>query len=216
MEKTAKVLTEKMSNGYHRPVSIPPDIRVNPIAHWMGRLLFPLVGWKTEGQLPDIPQWVCIVAWHTSNWDFFYGLLASWVFRVHTSFLGKDSIFRGPVGWFLKKLGGIPVDRSRHHNVVAAAVEAFKTRPHLIFAIAPEGTRHRLEYWKSGFYHIARDANVPVVLAYLDYDRKVCGFGPTIALTGDIEADLARIRAFYSTVATKHPELKSEVRFKDT
>jgi 1-acyl-sn-glycerol-3-phosphate acyltransferase len=190
-------------------------MRVNLVAHWAGRILYRLLGWKTEGQLPEMPQWVCIVAWHTSNWDFFYGLLASWVFRIHTSFLGKDTIFRGPVGWFLRKLGGIPVERTHHHNMVAAAVEAFRIRPHLIFVIAPEGTRHRLDYWKSGFYHIALQARVPIVLAYLDYGRRTCGFGPTFWPTGDIEADLAKIREFYSTVTTKHPELKSDVRFKD-
>ena len=128
MEKMAKFLTGRTPKRYHSAVSIVPEIRVNPIAHWTGRLLFTLLGWKTEGQLPDIPQWVCIVAWHTSNWDFLYGLLASWVFRIHTSFLGKDSLFRGPLGWFFRAVGGIPVDRSRHHNMVAAAVDGRRGR----------------------------------------------------------------------------------------
>ncbi len=197
-------------------MNIPPEIRVNPIAHWTGRILFPLLGWKTEGQLPELPQWVCIVAWHTSNWDFFYGLLASWVFRIHTSFLGKDRLFRAPFGWFFRAVGGIPVDRTRHHNMVAAAVDAFKNRPHLIFVVAPEGTRRKLDCWKSGFYHIAREANVPIVLVCLDYGRKTCGIGPVLQPSDDVEADLAKIRAFYATVTTKHPELRSEIRFKDT
>ena len=214
MEKMVKFLTMGISKSYHTPVNIPPEIRVNIIAHWAGRILLPLLGWKTEGRLPEMPQYVCIVAWHTSNWDFPYGLLASWIFRIHTSFLGKDSLFHGPLGWFLRQLGGIPVERSHHHNMVAAAVAAFKTRPHLVFAIAPESTRRKLDHWKSGFYHIALQAHVPIVLAYIDYGRKVCGFGPMIYPTGDAEADLAKIREFYSTVTTKHPELKSEVRFK--
>ncbi len=195
-------------------MTLPPEIRVNPIAHWTGRLLLPLFGWKTEGQLPDVPQWICIVAWHTSNWDFPIGILTSWVFRIHTSFLGKDSLFRGPLGWFFRAVGGIPVDRSRHNNLVTAAVDAFRSRPHLIYAVAPEGTRQKSECWRSGFYHIALEAKVPIVPAFLDYGRKVAGFGPPIYPTGDVEADLATIRAFYSTVTAKHPELKGEVRFR--
>lgn len=195
---------------------IAPEIRVNPIAHWTGRLLLPLFGWKTEGQLPEFPQWVCIVAWHTSNWDFFFGLLTSWVFRIHTSFLGKAPLFKGPFGWFFRAVGGIPVDRTRHHNLVAAAVDAFKTRQHMIFVIAPEGTRRKTDCWKSGFYQIALQANVPIVLAYLDYGRKVGGFGPAIHPTGDVETDLEKIRAFYSTVTPQHPKLKSDLCFKDT
>jgi len=197
-------------------MTVPREIRVNIVAHWAGRIFLPLLGWRVEGQLPEHPKYVCIVAWHTSNWDFFYGLLGSWIFRIHTSFLGKDTIFRGPVGWFLKKLGGIPVERSQHHNLVAAAVDAFASRSHLIFAIAPEGTRRRLEYWKSGFYHMALQAGVPIVLAYLDYGRKACGFGPTLWPTGDIDGDLGKIRAFYAGVTACHPELKSEVRFKES
>ncbi len=196
-------------------MSILRDIRVNPVAHWTGRLLLKLFGWKTEGQLPDTTKWVCIVAWHTSNWDFFFGLMTSWVFRMHTSFLGKAPLFKGPFGWFFYAVGGIPVDRSRHHNLVAAAVEAFEKRSNLIFVIAPEGTRRKTEYWKSGFYHIALEAHVPIVLAYLDYGRKVGGVGPVIYPTGDVEADLAKIRAFYETVTPQHPELKGEIRFKD-
>jgi 1-acyl-sn-glycerol-3-phosphate acyltransferase len=195
---------------------IAPEIRVNPIAHWTGRLLLPLFGWKTEGQLPDSPKWVCVVAWHTSNWDFFFGLLTSWVFRMHTSFLGKAPLFKGPFGWFFRAVGGIPVDRSRHNNMVAAAVDAFKTRPNLIFVIAPEGTRRKTDCWKSGFYQIALQAKVPIVLAYLDYGRKVGGLGPAIHPTGDVEADLAKIREFYDTVTPQHAELKSDLRFRDT
>ena len=196
-------------------MNIPPEIRVNPVAYWVGRLFLRLFGWKAEGQLPDIPQWVCIVAWHTSNWDFFYGLLVSWVFRIHTSFLAKAPLFKGPFGWFFHAVGGIPVDRTRHHNLVAAAVDAFKNRPHLVFVIAPEGTRRKTDCWKSGFYQIALQANVPLVLAYLDYGRRAGGIGPTVHLTGDIEADLAVIRAFYGTVTARHPELRSDIRFKD-
>ncbi len=195
---------------------IPPEIRVNPLAHWIGRILLPLLGWKTEGKVPDLPQFVCVVAWHTSNWDFLYGLLGSWVFGVHTSFLGKDSLFRGPFGWLFRALGGIPVDRSRHHNLVGAAVDAFRRSPHLIYVVAPEGTRRKTDSWKSGFYHIAREAHVPIVLAHLDYGRRVCGFGPVIEPTGNTEADLAKVRAFYAAVVPKHPELKGEVRFKES
>jgi 1-acyl-sn-glycerol-3-phosphate acyltransferase len=195
-------------------MTVPRDIRVNLVAHWTGRLLLPLFGWKTEGQLPDTPKWVCIVAWHTSNWDFFFGLLTSWVFRMHTNFLGKAPLFRGPFGWFFRAVGGIPVDRTRHQNLVGAAVDALKTRQHLIFVLTPEGTRRKTEYWKSGFYHIALEAHVPIVLAFLDYGRKVGGLGPAIFPTGDIEADLEKIRTFYSTVTPKHSELRGEIRFK--
>lgn len=197
-------------------MTIPRDIRVNPVAYWAGRLFLMLLGWKTEGQLPDTPKWVCIVAWHTSSWDFPIGLAASWAFRIHTSFLGKDPLFRGPFGWFFRAVGGIPVDRSRHNNLVGAAVAAFKEKPHLVFVVAPEGTRRKLDHWKSGFYHIALEAGVPIVPAFLDYGRKAVGFGPAMYPTGDVEADLAKIRTFYSTVTPRHPELKGEVRFRET
>jgi 1-acyl-sn-glycerol-3-phosphate acyltransferase len=169
-------------------------------------LYLKIIGWRKEGDLPDIPQYVIIVAPHTSNWDFPIGLAFAFALKIRGYWLGKDSLFRWPFRGFFRWLGGIPIDRSRSSDVVAQMVQIFKERAKLTMVVAPEGTRKKVTYWKSGFYHIARGANVPIVLAFLDYLRKTGGIGPVLNLTGDIEADMESIRAFYSTVKGKYPE----------
>ncbi len=190
------------------------DNQVNLLFHLTGRLVLRLAGWKVEGQLPDLPKWVCIVAPHTSNYDFFAGLMVSWVFRMRANWLGKHSIFWGPVGWALRRIGGISVERSSHHNLVDEAVAAFAQVERMRLVLAPEGTRKRTEHWKSGFYQVALRAGVPLVLGYLDYGRKAGGLGPTLHLTGNEEEDMAAIAAFYDAVTPRHPELKGPVRLK--
>jgi 1-acyl-sn-glycerol-3-phosphate acyltransferase len=169
-------------------------------------LYLKIIGWRKVGNLPDIPQYVIIVAPHTSNWDFPIGLAFAFALKIRGYWLGKDSLFRWPFRGFFRWLGGIPIDRSRSSDVVAQMVQVFKERAKLTMVVAPEGTRKKVTYWKSGFYHIARGANVPIVLAFLDYLRKAGGIGPVLNLSGDIEADMESIRAFYSTVKGKYPE----------
>jgi 1-acyl-sn-glycerol-3-phosphate acyltransferase len=184
---------------------------VNRLFHWIGKIAFKLTGWQTEGRIPDIPKAVVIVAHHTSNWDFLAGLMATYIWRVKPFWLAKHSLFRWPMGGLLKWLGGIPINRATAHNVVEQAAQAFQNYERFLLAITPEGTRKKVNQWKSGFYHIAKAAKVPIVCGFIDYKRKVTGIGPTIFPTDDIRADMEKIREFYSTVNGKYPELAGNV-----
>ncbi len=173
-----------------------------------------LTGWQIVGPAPDIPKYVLISAPHTSNFDFFYMFLISKVFGIRIHFMGKASLFRGPFGPISRALGGIPVSRDSRQNLVAQMVQAFNERDSLILSVPPAGTRKYTPYWKSGFYYIALGANVPLVCGFVDYGRKRVGVGPTIIPTGDVEADLDKIRAFYADITGKYPENKSDIAFK--
>ncbi|WP_196138076.1 lysophospholipid acyltransferase family protein [Aliikangiella sp. G2MR2-5] len=182
---------------------------------WLCRKILSLFGWEIVGKPPEVKKYVAIVAPHTSNWDFFIFVLMKFGLRMKVNFIGKHTIFVGPVGWFLKKLGGIPVNRSASHNIVNEIVNAFKQREEMVFALAPEGTRSYRDHWKSGFYHIALSAEVPVQFCYLDAPTKKLGFGPLIKLTGDEEKDLASIRDFYHDKRGIRQELFSDIKFKE-
>ena len=163
-----------------------------------------LTGWHFEGVLPDMPKIVIAVAPHTSNWDFVVGVMALWALDIKISFLGKHTLFRGVFGTWLRSLGGIAVDRAATHGVVGDAVQAFRGKDRMVLALAPEGTRQPDKGFKKGFLHIAHGAEVPVLLAYFDFSRKVIGFGPVINTTGDVEHDLKFILNFYRPVRGKH------------
>jgi 1-acyl-sn-glycerol-3-phosphate acyltransferase len=173
------------------------------------RVYLKIFGWRLEGRPPDIPKYVIIAAPHTTNWELPMALMAAFAFRVNIYFMGKDSLFRRPFRRLFIWLGGIPVDRSKSTGLVAQTVRAFDENERLVIVMAPEGTRSKTGHWRSGFYHIAAGAGVPIVLAYLDYGRKVAGIGPVITPTGDVEADMRKIRAFYAHITGKHPEKSS-------
>ncbi len=181
---------------------------LNTLLHGVSLALLKVLGWRTEGAAPDAPKYVVIAAPHTTNWDLPLGLLLAFPFRIRANWMGKDSLFRGPFGALFKWLGGVPIDRSKPHGVVAQMVEAFREHDKFVLIIAPEGTRKSVLYWRSGFYHIARGANVPIVLGFIDYARKAGGVGPIITPSGDIEADMEQIRAFYVNVTGKHDRKK--------
>jgi 1-acyl-sn-glycerol-3-phosphate acyltransferase len=155
---------------------------------------------------------VLLAAPHTSNWDLPFMLAAAYAFEIRPSWLGKQEMFRWPFGALARKLGGIPVDRRRRENVVAQAVERFDAESRLLLVIPPSGTRSRAAHWKSGFYHIALGARVPVVCTFLDYRRRVAGICPAIALTGDVSGDMDAIRTVYTGVTAKYPEQTTPVR----
>jgi 1-acyl-sn-glycerol-3-phosphate acyltransferase len=138
----------------------------------LATLFLKVIGWRKEGNLPHIPKYVIILAPHTSNWDFFIGLAIAVALRLRAYWLAKDRFFRWPFHGVIRWFGGIPIDRSHSSDVVAQMVQVFKERAKLTIALAPEGTRKKVAYWKSGFYHIARSANVPIVLGFLDYLHK--------------------------------------------
>ena len=169
------------------------------------RLILSLAGWRTEGQLPLIPKFVLVGAPHTSNWDLPYTLLVAFALRARIHWMWKTAIFRKPFKGFFQWLGGIPVERSQSDNLVEQSIQQFQRNDRLILTIAPAGTRQRVIRWKSGFYHIACGADVPIVLGFLDYRRKVGGIGPVVYPTGNITVDMETIRAFYDGVTGKNP-----------
>lgn len=168
--------------------------------------LLRVTGWKKEGKLPEIPKFVVIAAPHTSNWDFPLTLMLAFAFRLKVYWMGKHTLFRGIMGPICRWLGGIEVDRRQSTNLVAQSVERFRTSEALAMIIPPEGTRKKVRYWKTGFYHIAHGAGVPILLGFMDYRRKVGGVGPLFHPTGDIERDMAEIRAFYEGITGKRPD----------
>ena len=165
-----------------------------------------IFGWRRAGRVPDAPKFVTIAAPHTSNWDLPVGLAIILAFKVKIYWLGKERIFKWPFGTFFKWLGGIPVNRSKSGDVVAQTIQAFKEQERMIMVVAPEGTRKKANHWKTGFYYIAMGANVPLVMGFIDYARKEGGFGPMLMPTGDIEADMEKIRAFYQNITAKMPD----------
>jgi 1-acyl-sn-glycerol-3-phosphate acyltransferase len=170
-----------------------------------------IFGWRLEGQPPDIPRYVVIGAPHTSNWDFPLAILIALAYRIKIVFMMKHTMFRWPFGYFFRVLGGIPIDRRSKHNVVAQSVEAFRNSSRLIMVIPPEGTRSKTRYWKTGFYYIAHGAGVPIALAFVDFKRKVAGFGPALIPSGDILADMEIIRDFYKDKVGKNPQQFGEI-----
>ena len=181
------------------------------LSRGIGRALLRLFGWRVEGELPPLKKYVLIGAPHTTNWDFVLMLLFGLALGFRPSWMGKHTLFRRPVGGLMRRMGGIPINRSAAHNVVAQAVAAFEAHEQLVLLIPPEGTRRRAPRWKSGFYHIARGAGVPIVLGYVDFARKRGGIGPTLMPTDEMEADLQRIAAFYADKRGKFPENESPV-----
>jgi len=168
--------------------------------------IFKIAGWKAEGQRPDIPRYVIIAAPHTSNWDFLYTLCLVFIFRVKPQIMMKGDWFRGPLGPIFKWFGLRPIHRAKSNNVVAQSIKALQAHQELAIIVPPSGTRNKVMYWRTGFYFIAHGARVPIVLGYLDYERKVGGIGPMVRPTGDIDSDMEGIRKFYANITGKYPK----------
>lgn len=185
------------------------------VLYWAAVLWFRLFGWDTEGEAPPVARGILIAAPHTTNWDLPHMLAASLVFRYRICWLGKDSLFRFPFGWFMRALGGIPVDRGSPQGMVRAVARMLRDEPQLVIAIPPSGTRSKRDGWKSGFYWIANEAQVPVVCGYLDYGKRRAGLGFHFVPSGDVKADMDRVRAFYAPIRGKYPENESTIRLKE-
>ncbi len=164
-------------------------------------------GWTLEGGTPAGLKYVIAGAPHTSNWDFVFFLGATWQLGIRPRFMGKTSLFRWPLRRFMRDMGGVPVDRTASHNYVDQVVAQFAANSDFRLVIAPEGSRGGSGRWRSGFYHIALGAGVPVVPAWVDYATMRGGLGPPIALSGNMAADMARIAAFYRSKMPHHPKL---------
>ncbi|MEI7447030.1 MAG: lysophospholipid acyltransferase family protein [Burkholderiales bacterium] len=181
---------------------------VSPVLRAGSLAFLRLTGWRIEGTLPaSAHRSVLIAAPHTSNWDLPYTLMAGFALDLHLYWMGKASLFRAPWGPVMRWLGGIAVDRSRSNNLVADTARALREADGpLQMVVPPEGTRGRTRHWKTGFYYIALEAKVPIVLAFMDYHRKVAGLGPIFVPTGDVERDMAEIKRFYSGVKGRNAD----------
>ena len=189
----------------HRTIFDTPV--VNTALRGLSLAVLKLAGWKVSGQLPaNGRKCVLIAAPHTSNWDLPYTLMVAFALRLNIYWMGKEQIFRPPFRGLMMWLGGLPVRRESANNLVAASITALQEADGPVqLVVPPEGTRSKARYWKTGFYYIATGAQVPIVMAYMDYERKVSGLGPVFEPTGDIEADMATIKAFYAPFKGKNP-----------
>ncbi len=172
------------------------------LAHW-GMKLF---GWSITGQLPDLNKFIIIGAPHTSNWDFILVIATGLTLGVPISWLGKHSLFRGPMGPVFRWMGGVAVDRKAAGGVVGDSVKTFKKSDHLILCITPEGTRNKVKKWKAGFYYISQKANVPILLAAFDYGKKVVNLGPLLTPSSDYKVDIEIIKKHYAPIQARHPQ----------
>lgn len=188
----------------HRTIFSTPG--VNSALRAFSRLYLRLSGWKVEGALPaNQPKCVLIAAPHTSNWDLPNTLMVAFALRLNIYWMGKQQIFQWPFGPLMRWLGGIAVNREQSTNLVAASAAALRAADGPVqLIVPPEGTRAKTRYWKTGFYWIAHEAKVPIVLAYMDYARKLSGLGPVFKPTGDIEADMVEIKRFYAPFKGKN------------
>jgi 1-acyl-sn-glycerol-3-phosphate acyltransferase len=172
-------------------------------------LLFKLMGWKIEGAFPaELKKYIVAVAPHTSNWDFVIGVMARSIVRMQRArFLGKSQLFKPPYGWFFKSLGGYPVDRSSHHDMVQQVAEIFNSHNEFVLAIAPEGTRKKVDRIKTGFYFIAKAAHVPIIPVGFDFQLKKIIIKEPFYPTDNTEADMKLLTDFYRSVKGQNPEL---------
>ncbi len=181
---------------------------------WLANLYWRFSRWTPHAE-PVPARGVIIGGPHTSNWDFWLMVMISWRYNVPFRFLAKKSVFWEPLGSIMRALGGIAVDRSADFGLVRQLVEMSRSGEKYLLVITPEATRSRVEYWKSGFYRIARDADLPLVFGFIDRRRMTCGIGGYMDLTGDVSADMDRIRAFYAGMVGVRPGLESEPRLRD-
>lgn len=190
----------------HRTIFTTPV--VNTLLRGLSIAYLKLAGWKVEGRLPDnAAKCVLIAAPHTSNWDLPYTLMVAFALRLNVYWMGKSSIFKPPFRGLMMWLGGIAVNREQSTNLVTASVQAMQVADGMVqLIVPPEGTRSKTRYWKTGFYYIALGAQVPIVMAYLDYAEKRGGLGPALQPSGDIEKDMALVKTFYAPIQGKHAD----------
>ena len=188
------------------PLGVSVPHRGNWLSRAGGRAALALLGWRIEGVVPDVARAVVIVAPHTSNWDFLVGIAAMLALGLDARWIGKDTLFRPPFGALLRALGGTPVDRDSPEGVVDEGVRRLRQPDRLFLGLAPEGTRARVERWKTGFHRMARGAEVPIWPVALDYRRKTVDLLPPFTPTDDVEGDVRALRALFSPEMARHPD----------
>jgi 1-acyl-sn-glycerol-3-phosphate acyltransferase len=196
-------------------MSLALGIQRSSLAHAVARFLLRIFGWRTDVIPPHTTRYVLIGAPHTSNWDFVVILLFMAAEEIPVRWLGKDSLFRWPMGLFWRSMGAIPVNRRESTNLVDQVAALYDSCDELIIGLSPEGTRKKASHWRSGFYYIALKARVPIVMAYLDYGNKICGLGPSLKPSGDIQADFKMIKDFYSGIMGKYPRLQGQIELSE-
>ncbi|MCI0412672.1 lysophospholipid acyltransferase family protein [bacterium] len=171
-----------------------------------GAVILKLSGWKIEGNFPDLPKAVVIAAPHTSNWDFIIGIAAKSKLQLKIHWLGKHTLFRKPFDRFFRWLGGTPVERNSSQGIVEQTIELFRSQEQFLLGLSPEGTRKKVDRWKTGFYQIAKGAGVPIIPVAFDYSKKIVLIGKPLEASGSTEEDFQRLRAFYADVKGKIPQ----------
>ena len=181
----------------------------------ISRFLLKIFGWQAELAVQMVDKCVLVGAPHTTNWDFPLAILGMSAMGIKFNWVAKHTLFRWPLGIFMRSLGGIPLDRrSGGAGFAIKAVETFHELDRFVLAIAPEGTRHKTEYWKAGFYKIAIKSNVPIALGYVDYKKKKIGIGKIFMPAGDKEMDFRQVIDFYSDKSGKYPDKQGEIRLR--
>lgn len=180
--------------------------RGNRFSQFIAQSLMSIAGWRIEAHIPNLPKFVLVGAPHTSNWDFVLTMGTLFSLNVKIFWMGKSSLFKWPFGGIMKWLGGVPIERTgERKGVVEQTISAFKKYDQFVIAIMPEGTRTKVREWRSGFYHIAQGANVPIVPVRFDYGRKVMDVGPVIATTGDQTVDMNLIKSTFAGIKGRYP-----------
>jgi len=203
------------------PQSLHSGPRSGLLLQLIGNLFLRATGWKLQANMPDSPGMVIIAAPHTTNWDFIFLMAAAFALRLRINWMGKDTLFTPPLGYIMRGLGGIAVNRSQQTNVVEQLAVRFSDGKKLALVVSAPGTRRKAKFWKSGFYWIANSAQVPIVCGYLDYRKRVAGMGLSFVPTGNVITDMDRIREFYRDIAGKYPDqvtppvLKEEQELRD-
>ncbi len=195
------------------PADTPPPFR-RSIPQRLAAALLGLAGWRLAYRAPPAPKGVVVVYPHTSNWDFIVGMLYKTGVGLPVRWMGKDTLFRGPLAPLLRRLGGIAVNRREHTGFVETMLDEFAQHEWMWLVLAPEGTRAHTDHWKSGFYRIAVAGHLPLGLGYIDWATRTVGIDTYIELSGEADADFARIRAFYADKRGRRPALASDIRMR--
>lgn len=185
------------------------------LAHLIGKLFLRLARWRVDGEAPSGSHVVIIAAPHTTNWDFVYLMAAAWTLRVRIHWLGKQEIFKFPFGGIMRGLGGIAVDRSQRNDLVTQLSQTYAERDAFALVIPPSGSRSKAAHWRSGFYWVASASDADIVCGYLDYPNRTAGLGLTFKPSGDVSADMDRIRAFYQPITGKYPDRETPTRLRE-
>jgi len=189
-------------------------VRRGRVSQFVGRKIVRVLGWKVIGEVPDVPKAIFIAAPHTSNWDAFWMIVTAHAMGIRLSWMGKKSLFKFPLGIVLKGLGGVSVDRSKSNDTVKEIATEFERRRGMYLAIAASASRRKKDYWRSGFYHIATEAKVPLLCGCVDYGRKEVGILGVVEVTGDLAADMDKIRKLYEGRQGRFPDEMTPVRLR--